>query len=119
LETIDAWLDASSQGRANIPPERIPWDALRSLLKQTIYGGKLDNDFDQLLLNSFVDSLFTAKSYEIGFRLVEKIQLTAPEGTRVSQYLDWAKQLPDRQHPSWLDLEDDAEKLINRSKGMR
>ncbi len=36
------------QGRANLPPEKVPWDALRTLLSQCIYGGKIDNDFDQV-----------------------------------------------------------------------
>src|SRR3954466_15992471 len=30
LNTIDAWLDSVAQGRANISPDKIPWDALRS-----------------------------------------------------------------------------------------
>ena len=36
------------QGRTNLPPEKVPWDALRTLLSQCIYGGKIDNDFDQV-----------------------------------------------------------------------
>ena len=36
------------QGRANLPPEKVPWDAFRTLLSQCIYGGKIDNEFDQV-----------------------------------------------------------------------
>jgi dynein heavy chain 1 len=36
------------QGRSNISPEKVPWDALQSLFSQCIYGGKIDNDFDQV-----------------------------------------------------------------------
>ena len=43
-----------SQGRANIAPDKIPWDALQVLLESTIYGGRIDNDFDQSRLSAFV-----------------------------------------------------------------
>jgi len=36
------------QGRTNLPPEKVPWDAFRTLLSQCIYGGKIDNEFDQV-----------------------------------------------------------------------
>jgi len=38
------------QGRTNLPPEKVPWDAFRTLLSQCIYGGKIDNEFDQVCL---------------------------------------------------------------------
>ena len=37
-----------TQGRTNIAPEKVPWDAFRTLLAQCIYGGKIDNQFDQV-----------------------------------------------------------------------
>lgn len=36
------------QGRTNLPPEKVPWDAIKTLLSQCIYGGKIDNEFDQV-----------------------------------------------------------------------
>ena len=56
-DTIDAWVDVASGGRTNLPPDRIPWDALRVLLSQCIYGGKIDNDFD-LVCSSLCPTLF-------------------------------------------------------------
>ena len=38
------------QGRTNLPPEKVPWDALRTLMSECIYGGKIDNEFDQVCL---------------------------------------------------------------------
>ena len=40
------------QGRTNLPPEKVPWDALRTLMSECIYGGKIDNEFDQVRLQS-------------------------------------------------------------------
>lgn len=61
---------------------------MRTLLSQCIYGGRIDNDFDQRLLNSFVNRLFTVKSFEADFPLVTNIDghrgknINMPEGIR-------------------------------------
>ena len=47
-DTLDTWLDTVAQGRTNLPPDKIPWSAFRTLLSQCIYGGRIDNDFDQV-----------------------------------------------------------------------
>ena len=47
-DTLDTWLDAVAQGRTNLPPDKVPWSAFRTLLSQCIYGGRIDNDFDQV-----------------------------------------------------------------------
>ena len=36
------------QGRSNLPPDKIPWSAFCTLLSQCIYGGRIDNEFDQV-----------------------------------------------------------------------
>lgn len=49
LDTIDL----IAMGRTNLPFDKIPWEALRTLLSQCIYGGRIANPFDQRLLNGF------------------------------------------------------------------
>ncbi|KAJ3124711.1 hypothetical protein HK098_000907 [Nowakowskiella sp. JEL0407] len=119
LITIDHWIDRVAQGRSNVSPDKIPWDAIKTLLKETIYGGKIDNDMDQLLLNSFIDKLFNPASFEINFSLIEsKIsELCIPDANRLSQFIDWTENLPERQPPSWLGLPDNAEKVLLAVKG--
>jgi len=114
LDTIDFWINEVSQGRSNIAPNLIPWDAIRTLIKETVYGGKIDNEFDQYLLDSFVNYLFTPKSYELDFPLVkfeDGTSLTIPEGTKVEQFMEWVNKLPEQQ-PTWLALPSHAEKLL-------
>lgn len=48
-DTLDAAVDTIAQGRANVAPDKLPWNTLRTLLSQCIYGGKIDNHFDQVL----------------------------------------------------------------------
>ena len=51
-DTLDIWVDSVALGRTNLPPEKVPWDAIQTLMAQCIYGGKIDNDFDQVLAHS-------------------------------------------------------------------
>jgi dynein heavy chain 1 len=121
LQIIDNWLDATSYGRSNISPDKIPWDAIKTLIGKTVYGGKVDSIYDQKLLDSFVDVLFTPKSFELGFKLVDECldgtAVTIPEGVKLDYMLEWVNKLPEQQPPSWLGLPNNAEKLLMMSKG--
>jgi dynein heavy chain 1, cytosolic len=119
--TIDTWLNTVAKGRANINPASIPWDALRTLIKQSVYGGRIDSDFDQKILDAFVDGLFTPAAYNVDFDLVPNITgvqlLGAPDGTKMEHFLSWVQGLPDREPPSWLSLPPTAERVIAVAQG--
>jgi dynein heavy chain 1, cytosolic len=121
FNTIDTWLNAAARGRANIDPAAIPWDAVRTLIKQAVYGGRVDSDFDQRVLDAFVDGLFTPQAYNVDFNLVPGVSgaqaLTAPDGTKVEHFLTWVSGLPDREPPAWLSLPPTAERVIAVAKG--
>ncbi|BES93792.1 dynein heavy chain [Nesidiocoris tenuis] len=121
-DTLDTWIDATAVGRTQLPPEKVPWDALVTLLSQCIYGGKIDNDFDQRLLLSFLSKLFTPRSFESDFALVANVDgvqrhITMPDGTRRDHFLQWIESLADRQTPSWLGLPNNAEKVLLTNRG--
>lgn len=48
---------------------QVPWEALRALLGQSVYGGRVDSVFDQQLLEGFVASLFHPRSFDLNFPL--------------------------------------------------
>ncbi|XP_021916201.1 dynein heavy chain, cytoplasmic isoform X2 [Zootermopsis nevadensis] len=127
-DTLDTWIESTAMGRTNLPPEKVPWDALVTLLSQCIYGGKIDNDFDQRLLASFLAKLFTPHSFESDFALVANVDgvaggpggqrhITMPDGTRRDHFLHWIESLADRQTPSWLGLPNNAEKVLLTTRG--
>lgn len=83
------WRDINhinTQGRQNIAPDKIPWAALKTLMAQSIYGGRIDNEFDQRLLNTFLDRIFTKGSFDSEFKLALKVDghkdLKMPDGIR-------------------------------------
>jgi len=123
FDMLDTWIASVAQNRANVAPEKLPWDAFSVLLGQSIYGGRIDNEFDQKLLQSFIDRLFTKKSFESDFPLVTNVEgqqgkcIHIPDGVRREQFVQWCEGLPDYQSPSWLGLPNNAEKVILTNLG--
>ena len=35
-DMLDKWVDATSKGRTNLPPDKVPWKAIQTLLSQVI-----------------------------------------------------------------------------------
>ncbi|CAG10419.1 unnamed protein product, partial [Tetraodon nigroviridis] len=120
-DTVDTWLDDTAKGRQNIAPDKIPWAALKTLMAQSIYGGRIDNDFDQRLLNTFLDRIFTKGSFDSEFKLALKVDghkdLKMPDGIRREEFMHWVEMLPDTQTPSWLGLPSNAEKVLLTTQG--
>lgn len=87
-DTLDIWIDSVAMGRTNLPPEKVPWDAIQTLMSQCIYGGKIDNDFDQRLMTAFVTRMFNKKTFEQDFALVPNVDgvrdknILMPDGIR-------------------------------------
>ncbi|ELK01220.1 Cytoplasmic dynein 1 heavy chain 1, partial [Pteropus alecto] len=110
------------QGRQNISPDKIPWSALKTLMAQSIYGGRVDNEFDQRLLNTFLERLFTTKSFDSEFKLACKVDghkdIQMPDGIRREEFVQWVELLPDAQTPSWLGLPNNAERVLLTTQGV-
>ncbi|KAH9824443.1 dynein heavy chain and region D6 of dynein motor-domain-containing protein [Melampsora americana] len=121
MSMIDSWMTATAKGKANIDPAQLPWAALRVLLKQAVYGGRVDSDWDQRLLDSFVDNLFNPTAFEVGYRLVHPLEddvgLVIAEGARLDHFVTWAQALPEREPPHWLGLPPNAEALVAATQG--
>lgn len=123
LDTIDIWIDLIAMGRTNLPIDKIPWEALRTLLSQCIYGGRIDNPFDQRLLNGFLSKLFSLTSLNSDMKLIieeqdEKIQqpltVAMPDGIKREDFMSWIEQTLRTliQQPSWLGLPNNAEIVL-------
>jgi len=128
LDTIDYWIDKMAMGRSHVDPESIPWNAIRTLLAKAIYGGRIDNDFDVRLLESFLEHLFSPRSFDRSFPLVpslvlqsddREVDLVAPEVNEKSEFVKWAEGLPDNETPAWLGLPKNAELLRLKMLGKK
>ncbi|KAG5439721.1 hypothetical protein PCANB_000003 [Pneumocystis canis] len=113
---IDNLIENISQGRSNISPEKIPWEAIRLLLCDSIYGAKIDSDNDLELLHKMTQNIFVYQSFDLDYELVEK-NLTIPDCLRREEFLNWIQNLPQRESPTWLGLPENSEKIIFLSQG--
>ncbi|CBZ49657.1 hypothetical protein NCLIV_001450 [Neospora caninum Liverpool] len=137
LKIINSWVDAVAAVGKGAPgdkmmaefiaPERLPWEAIRTLLKQVCYGGRLDNPVDQKILSSLVDYLFQPAAFDASFPLNIMAEseetgsdslsvpqlLTAPDlFKQPSAYEAWADQLWSVDSPTWLGFSAHAERLL-------
>ena len=72
LDLIDEFVDSLGE-RTNIPPEKLPWNALKTILSQNLYGGKVDNEYDGKILVSLVEQFFTPQSFDPTYPLFSSI----------------------------------------------
>ncbi|CCG82670.1 Dynein heavy chain [Taphrina deformans PYCC 5710] len=118
---IEAHVTTVAAGRINIAPEKIPWQAIRTLLKESVYGGRIDVEADQLILDNLVDKIFTPQAFNTDYLLVDKDdqQIPVPDATHLSQFLTWIQDLPEREPPAWLGLANDAQALMLSNQSTR
>lgn len=120
-DIIDAWVDSVSGGEmSNISPDKIPWDAIQSILTQAIYGGRIDNAFDHGVIQSFIKHLFCEESFNSDFSLNLAISpehcLASPEGRTREEFMAWLEALPAKGSPAWVGLPVHAESMLRISR---
>lgn len=127
LNLIDVWLERSSIKIGNnnfsehIDPSNIPWVAIKKILNIAIYGGRLDTAVDSRILESFINHLMDANSFEADFKLnissestSKKEFLTSPDLFRnLNDYMHWINSMSNNDLPSWLGLGKQAEGILS------
>ena len=125
LEAIDEWINIHAKDRSNISPNDIPWDAIRTIIHQSMYGGKIDNEYDMKILESLVNLYFNEKTYDLNYPLFKTSSenqanvLIVPEKSNNAGYLEWVNALPNVESPEWSGLPNNAEKLVRETASHR
>lgn len=125
LSVIDRWISAASRGLSHMDPALLNWKAIRCLLSESLYGGRVDNPFDDQLLHALIDRLFVPASFDSRFPLVaychtdgsRETVLTIPEGTCKADFEKWIDTLPVYNSPVWLGLPATAERRYLSQQG--
>jgi dynein heavy chain 1 len=103
-----------------VDPDQISWDALRTLISQSIFGGKIDNEYDQKILASLVDKFFCASSFDQDFPLFGEKEdegvLKMPSAKTYNEFDTWIKEISLTESPMWSGLPNNAETLVNIRK---
>lgn len=122
LDVIDQWVDEVAQGRAHVDPQQLPWQALQVLLAESLYGGRVDQPFDQLALTAFITSILSPSNYSAEAVLVRDATgplVCLPDSLSRAALEAWVKALPDSNPPSWIGLPATAENHLRRTVGVR
>lgn len=115
---LDRWIAYEAKGRSNIDPKSLPWAAIRTLLVDNVYGGKVDTAEDLSTIRDFVHRHMNADAFESGFSLTRNGE--SPEISEISrfdQFEEWANALPTDQPVSWLELPAHSDKLVAAAQG--
>jgi len=119
MDVIDEWVDRVARGREHIAPEEVPWQSIRSVILESTYGGRIDNQFDQEILEHILGHVFVADAFNPEFSLVIDSELKGPEGTCKAHFESWVQSLPAAHDPSWLGLAHSADKLLLKAEADR
>eukprot|EP01029_Cantina_marsupialis_P002018 TRINITY_DN11834_c0_g1_i3.p1 TRINITY_DN11834_c0_g1~~TRINITY_DN11834_c0_g1_i3.p1 ORF type:complete len:2324 (+),score=948.09 TRINITY_DN11834_c0_g1_i3:913-6972(+) len=128
VRVLDGWVGYVAGTMAHVSPSKLPWQAMRTLVRETIYGNRIDSDCDERVLAETMDRLFCAECFNIDFNLLPEDaadHLSLPEDCSASSVLDWIKQLPEINPPSWLGLPASADRMLrtthyeNTLRGLR
>lgn len=116
LDAIDSLIEDMSS--SSMDPEKLPWDAIRSTLRQGVFGGRVTEPVDQEVLDKLVNSLFVKEAFDLNFPLVPSAAdgPTLPEGTSKDECFNWINSLASHTPPTWIGLDSDAEKELEIRK---
>jgi len=126
MNALDEWIDKVSQGKSNVRVEKIPWDALQALFEKVLYGGRINNNFDQFRLEAFVQSLWKPESFDVEFPLSQtwdhqnkclKTSLEIPDGRKYRDFKNWIDNLPAFNSPELLGLPSNADIMLSTQAG--
>ncbi|KAI9731342.1 MAG: hypothetical protein M1834_005245 [Cirrosporium novae-zelandiae] len=115
---IDVWIESVAKDRSNVAPNKLPWDIIRTLVVE-MYGGKIDDEGDFKQLTTLTHNFLNPAAFENEHKLVEDEErgLTVPEGTGMKDFMEWVRNLPEREPPTYLGLPANAEKLLLVGQG--
>ncbi|OHT04933.1 Dynein heavy chain, cytoplasmic [Tritrichomonas foetus] len=92
------WLEQAASGRSHLPEEQFPWTAIRYLISNCVYGGRVDIPSDQRVLKAMAELMFSPGAV-IGEGLIN-----VPEINGLSEFKEWVDNLPSDESPEliWL-----------------
>ncbi|KAF8280778.1 dynein heavy chain, cytosolic [Trypanosoma cruzi] len=124
LQTVDSWVGITSRssgmdGKKEIDRASVPWPALQTIIGTTLYGGKISNEFDQLLLDFLCSQLMSTAVFDDDrfFAFTEDDEINSRLRCRSIESLkdlqEWVRALPDAQTPLWARLPASASRVMS------
>ena len=113
---VNNLFDKLASSRSNISPKEIPWMAIRSMVCENIYGGKIDEKHDQLLLLALAEKYLNPSIFETGYDIYTGN--TFKKCKRMEQYLEVLGSTTIEGRPLVLDLFENCNQIIEERYGI-
>nr|XP_023648221.1 cytoplasmic dynein 2 heavy chain 1 isoform X1 [Paramormyrops kingsleyae]XP_023648222.1 cytoplasmic dynein 2 heavy chain 1 isoform X1 [Paramormyrops kingsleyae] len=93
----------------------VQWDFVRGLLESAIYGGRVDNPYDQRVLRSYLDQFFSARlGSKAAAAAAFPAPISLPSTCSVLDYRGAMKSLPEDDRPAFFGLPANIERSAQR-----
>ena len=119
INTIDSLLAQMEFGE-NIPVDKIPFQRIRNIISNNIYGGKIDNEFDQLILQSIIEEFFHQEAFDNKKNIIQSqdFELKYPEALKFEEILSWIESIKAIESPEWSLLSRNIDNVIVNEKDL-
>ncbi|KAK9469716.1 dynein heavy chain, N-terminal region 1-domain-containing protein [Lipomyces arxii] len=109
VRVVDKLVSAVARGRTNLAPSDMPWDTIRRMMCDIVYGGKMDSPRDVATLTEFGTKVFNSKIYDEEYELGKGLRV--PAGARRDAIVEWIDELSAQDNVEWLGLPADAVRM--------
>lgn len=115
MDVVDKLIDMRG-ARTNMPLEMMPWDAMRRIVTENVYGGKIDNEYDEKILRSIVEQHLSPDSYSPSNSMIDApdpaLHIMYPDATKHEDFYQWVKALNKTENPYWSGLPSSADEVL-------
>jgi dynein heavy chain 2 len=94
------------------------WEMIHGLIMDSIYGGRVDNHFDNRVLKTYLDKYFCDKMVGNGGGKSGSLMkgVSVPQSTNIGDYMDAIMKIPEVDSPGVFSLPDNIERSVQRAR---
>ena len=99
----------------HINPSEIPWNSIIEILSESIYGGRVDNEFDRRVIKILLENIFVPEAFTVEWApsYLPSDAPPFPSPGNMQTTMTWISALPDSVPVTWAGLPQSAESSLS------